>query len=100
VRANLKSVHLDMKRFGLNVVAIERDAIPENVSDWVELRKRFPESRVVFAVSRVAFNADGTVALVYWQYRCGGECGTGSLTQMNLVDGNWVIVKTLELWFS
>ena len=103
VTSNIKPVRLNMRRFSLRVIPVENEEIVRIVGaspTWEEFEKLYPGSRVAFGVSQVAFNADGTAALVYWDYICGGLCGAGLLTQMKLIDDEWVIVKTLGLWIS
>jgi len=50
--------------------------------------------------SRVGFNADGTQALFYESYRCGGLCGTGRYMVMEKRSGGWVIGANIVVWVS
>jgi len=68
--------------------------------DWLAYYKRYPRASGVVTWSRVGFNADGTQALFYESYRCGGLCGTGRYMVMEKKNGSWVIGTDIVVWVS
>jgi len=68
--------------------------------DWLAYYKRYPGASGVVTWSRVGFNADGTQALFYESYRCGGLCGTGRYMVMEKKNGSWVIRTDVVVWVS
>lgn len=51
-------------------------------------------------ISRVVFNQERSMACVYSEIVCGGECGGGSIIFLKKVTGQWKIVGQRELWVS
>jgi hypothetical protein len=96
---NLRPARLDESRFTIPAIFVLPGKLLE-IGRWEEFEQRFPGARFAVSVSNVAFNGERTIALVYWDYHCGGKCGKGSLTQLDLVDSRWTIQKTLMLWIS
>lgn len=43
-------------------------------------------------VSRVGFNQDGTQALLYYQYRCGGRCGGNEMVLFERTISGWKVI--------
>ena len=100
---NVRPSRNDESRFATEVILIESGKLGQilfNSPSWEEFRRRFPGSRIAITLSNVAFNDERTTAMIYWDYICGGLCGEGLLTQLDLVDGRWMIQKTLLLWIS
>lgn len=50
--------------------------------------------------SRIIFNEDGTKALFYFEFVCGGLCGIGSLIYAEKVNEHWTIIQQEGLWVS
>lgn len=67
---------------------------------WPEYYKRFPGASGIVTWSRVGFNWDGTQALFYESYRCGGLCGTGRYMVIEKKNGSWVIGTEIVVWVS
>ena len=61
---------------------------------WETFHKRHPTGGSVsggwFELSAVGFNADKTVAAVYFGYHCGGLCGHGAIGVLQKKDGKWL----------
>lgn len=70
----------------------------KNGGGWNAYYKQYGSGMVTW--SRVGFNADGTQALFYESYRCGGLCGTGRYMVMEKTSGGWVIGANIVVWVS
>ena len=68
--------------------------------DWPEYYKQFPGASGIVTWSRVGFNLDGTQALFYESFRCGGLCGTGRYLVMEKKNGSWMIGTDIVVWVS
>ena len=68
---------------------------------WEQLHRRFPGARLYVALSPVAFGADGSQALVYYEYHCGALCGAGYAAWLiREPTGTWEVRKTIGFWVS
>jgi hypothetical protein len=68
---------------------------------WEQFHRRFPDARLYLALSPVAFGADNSQALVYYEYYCGGLCGAGNAVWLTREPtGMWVVRKTIGFWVS
>lgn len=67
---------------------------------WLAYYKQYPGGSGLVEWSRVGFNADGTQALFYEGYRCGGLCGTGRYVVMEKKNGSWSIGTDIVVWVS
>ena len=56
-------------------------------------------SRLV-SFSRVGFNPDQTMALVYQESFCGALCGAGQFRLLRIKGAGWVVAKDLLCWVS
>lgn len=66
---------------------------------WKLFYTRFPGSDGVIRVSRVAF--DGANALVYLEFQCGPECGSGRLVQLSRgAQGAWQVDGGELIWIA
>jgi hypothetical protein len=72
----------------------------KHCGDWPEYYKRFPGAGGIVTWSRVGFNSDGTQALFYESYRCGGLCGSGRYMVMDKKNGSWMIGTDIVVWVS
>ena len=72
----------------------------KHCGDWPEYCKRFPGASGIVTWSRVGFNSDGTQALFYESYRCGGLCGSGRYMVMEKKNGSWMIGIDIVVWVS
>jgi hypothetical protein len=63
-------------------------------------RAAFPKAGAVLSLSRAAFSPDGTLALVYGGYSCGGLCGNGSYYELAHTAEGWIVVSTVTVWVS
>jgi hypothetical protein len=70
----------------------------KNGGGWNAYYKLYGSGMVTW--SRIGFNADGTQALFYESYRCGGLCGTGRYIVMEKRNGGWVIGNDNVVWVS
>ena len=60
----------------------------------------FPKAGAVLSLSRTAFSPDGTLALVYGGYSCGGLCGNGSYYELAHTAEGWIVIDTITVWVS
>jgi len=67
---------------------------------WTRFREDFPNFRGFARISRVGFNADRTLALLYCEKSCGGLCAEGQFMVFRLVEGNWQLLIRRSLWVS
>jgi hypothetical protein len=67
-----------------------RHRAPNALDDgWGGFREAFPESRGYIILSGVGFNADRTLALVYFEHRCGGLCAAERYYILEERKGHW-----------
>ncbi len=67
---------------------------------WTRFREDFPNFRGFVRLSRVGFNADRTLALLFCESSCGSLCAEGQLMIFRLVEGNWQLLIRRVLWVS
>lgn len=68
---------------------------------WQLFFRKYPQSAGLVRLSRVGFNAARSEALVYLEFQCGAECGSGRLVQLARDPaGNWRIVSGELLWIA
>lgn len=76
------------------------DGVVEWDAGWERLAARFPGSDGVIRLSRVAFSADGTWALMYFDVQCGVTCGGGDYLGLRRDGSTWRVVADVNLWAS
>jgi len=68
---------------------------------WTQFFRRYPQSAGLVRLSRVGFNAARSEALVYLEFQCGAECGSGRLVQLARDPaGSWRIASGELLWIA
>jgi hypothetical protein len=67
---------------------------------WESFYKQYPYAQGIITFSRAAFNRDGTLALVYMEFKSRELAGEGSLYLYKKEGKNWTLVKTVRLWLS
>lgn len=60
---------------------------------WAAFHQRFPQAPLLIRVSRAGFDAGLTHALVYVEFECGAECGSGRLVTLVRAPGGGYTVK-------
>lgn len=70
------------------------------VAGWERFAKRFPQSPGWLRVSRVALDEAHLNALVYVEFACGAECGTGRLIRLTKTNGLWVVLSGELMWVA
>jgi hypothetical protein len=70
----------------------------EPAQGWARFHARFPDAAGLLGVSRVAIDEARLNALVYIEFACGPECGTGRLVRLTRVDGLWQVQSGELLW--
>lgn len=60
----------------------------------------FPKAGATLQLSRTAFSPDGTLALAFAGYSCGGLCGNGSYYELAHTADGWLVIKTIVIWWS
>jgi hypothetical protein len=72
----------------------------EPARGWARFRARFPDATGLLSVSRVAIDDSQQHALVYVEFACGPECGTGRLVHLARADGRWQVISGELLWVA
>jgi hypothetical protein len=72
---------------------LEETFKPGVVEGWKRFRQRHPETSAYVALSAVGFNNAHTVAIVYSEVRCGGNCGAGGFKYFRRTPKGWQRVK-------
>lgn len=68
---------------------------------WRLFFRKYPLSAGLVRLSRVGFNAARSEALVYLEFQCGAECGSGRLIQLAREPaGSWRITSGELLWIA
>lgn len=80
----------------------EIEEISENrIRDgWEVFHQKYPTAGAILTLSRVGFNEDGTQALIYVAYACGGLCGQGQYILLTKREAGWKVEKRLGTWIS
>ena len=65
---------------------------------WEVFREHYPESFGFFSFSRVAFNKDHTIALVYYSHQFSNEGAFGAYYVLKKESGNWVLKDCPISW--
>jgi hypothetical protein len=72
----------------------------DGCSGWCEFYKKYPDNAATIALSRIGFNRQGTQALVFMSYGCGGLCGYGGFIMLEKQQGAWRVQKWLAGYVS
>ena len=67
---------------------------------WARFRKRFPAAPGLLRVSRVAVDDPQLQALVYVEFACGPECGTGRLIRLARSGEAWLVQSGELVWVA
>ncbi|MEN9728227.1 MAG: hypothetical protein RL434_2593 [Pseudomonadota bacterium] len=68
---------------------------------WRLFFRKYPQSAGLVRLSRAGFNAARSEALVYLEFQCGAECGSGRLVQLTRTPtGPWQINSGELLWIA
>jgi len=62
--------------------------------------RRFPGSHRIVSLSNIGFSADGSHALIYVSYYCGGLCAGGSFIILEKTNNKWSITSEDQMWVS
>jgi hypothetical protein len=52
----------------------------------------------IFSFSKPFFNREKNMAAIYYEYVCGGKCGSGNLSVFELIDGRWKLKNEFGFW--
>jgi hypothetical protein len=72
----------------------------KQVGDWSEFRQRYPASRGLAVVSRVAFNDSLNQSMLYWEVYRDVLDAEGGFIFLRKVNGRWQVVYRLRKWAS
>ncbi len=73
----------------------------EPIAGWKLFFARYAGSSGVVRLSRVAFDAQHLQALVYLEFQCGPECGSGRLVQIARdPNGQWQVQSGELIWIA
>ena len=70
------------------------------VAAWKRFHKHFPQAPGLLRVSRVALDEARMNALVYVEFACGADCGTGRLIRLNKSNGSWQVLSGELMWVA
>jgi hypothetical protein len=71
------------------------------VVNWQQFRTQFPGAAGIVRVSRPGIDETTKTALVYVEFDCGAECGSGrALNIAQQSDGTWAVVSGFLLWIT
>jgi len=71
--------------------------------DYISNIDKYPSSIVKIGrvkISNPVFNSELTMACIYSEIFCGGECGGGTIIFLKKVNGQWKIEGQRQLWVS
>jgi hypothetical protein len=71
--------------------------------DFISNKDKYPSSIIEIGsvnMTNPVFNSDLTMACIYSEIFCGGECGGGSIIFLKKVNGQWKIEGQRQLWVS
>ncbi|MFT4580310.1 MAG: hypothetical protein ACI915_004147 [Gammaproteobacteria bacterium] len=69
--------------------------------NWQQFRRQFPDAAGIIRVSRPGIDETTKTALVYVEFECGAECGSGrALNLAQQSDGTWAVVSGFLLWIT
>jgi hypothetical protein len=88
-------------RSGLSLKTTARGLGLATVDSYERLNRSDGVNRVFIAFTTSAVSTDGSIAVVYWVYECGGLCGAGSFDFFKLKpDGSWEPWYHARVWVS
>ena len=73
------------------------------IVDYKSNQDKYPATLIRIGkvmISNPVFNNDKTMACIYSEIICGGECGGGSVIFLRKIKGEWKIEGQRELWVS
>jgi hypothetical protein len=69
--------------------------------NWHQFRARFPETTGIIRVSRPGIDDTARTAVLYLEYECGAECGSGRLVNLLQSDtGQWRVTTGTLIWIT
>lgn len=71
-----------------------------NGGGWKKFHETYPDSDGYAGFSRVGFNGKKDNAIVYFEYSCGGLCGSGYYLTLNKKKGHWEVSSRKMVWVS
>jgi hypothetical protein len=72
----------------------------EPAQGWARFHARFPQAPGLLSVSRVAIDEERRNAVVYVEFACGPECGTGRLVHLARGEGGWQVIGGELIWIA
>ncbi|MEZ5425029.1 MAG: hypothetical protein R2747_02085 [Pyrinomonadaceae bacterium] len=89
---------------GKKIFLIEPEELSEIVrrgdEGWDEFHRQNPGSGRIISFSRIGFNRERTIALVYVSINCKGLCDEWVLIPLQKKDGKWAVGETIGLLYS
>ena len=66
-----------------------------------ELNDQKNECKIgIISFSKIFFDKRKNNGLLYYNFRCGGNCGKGELLIIKKIDDRWTIIETIMTWIS
>lgn len=73
----------------------------EPAAGWANFFTRYPGAPGLLRVSRAGFDATLTHAVVYVEFQCGAECGSGRLIYLRQTDERqWEVKNSALVWLT
>ncbi len=92
----------DLFQIGTKPIILDRDQVRSLITEtngWDRFAERYPGQPLI-GFSRVGFNDNRNVALVYTSSQAGGKSGGGYYILLVKKDGQWELSNKLEYWTS
>lgn len=67
---------------------------------WSKFHQKFPYAKGIVGMSRVGFNRSRDVAIIYYNFGCGADCGSGWLFKLQSGWLGWEVIEMEHLWDS
>src|SRR5262249_21136464 len=85
---------------GRRTLAALHEKYPRTRDFWKAFRRKYPKAMGLFGMSKVGFNSDRTLAVVYVYYTTGPIGGDGRYVLLRKAAGTWIFEARLMVWLS
>jgi hypothetical protein len=70
-------------------------------TNWKQFNTRFPNAAGIIRVSRPGLDDTAGSAILYLEFQCGAQCGSGRLVNLVLTDsGQWQVTTGTLVWIT
>ncbi|MFT5220539.1 MAG: hypothetical protein ACI9LO_002124 [Planctomycetota bacterium] len=67
---------------------------------WHKFHQKYPYAKGIVGMSRAGFNRQQDVAIIYYKFGCGPDCGSGWLFKLQRGWLGWEVIEMEHLWAS